>query len=167
MVTKKRVMGSLECRWRLRYILMISIAWALTAGLGEMNMRWVLANSRVPQATWPYHVITGTVLGISLVYHLVQYIRLVAGWQRYELCTAKLDEPVAPLWYRVHLIGFNVLFEAQGKYKILKTRGMWMARDRWIFPNYPLSEYNNRKVELLYDSQRERIIVLGFPEIRR
>lgn len=167
MVTKKQVMGSLECQWRLRHILLTALAWALVAGLEEMYIHWRLSQTSVPQLTWLYHAIAGIMLGIPLVYHLVQYILLVAGWHRYELCEAKLEDPVAPVWHLEHLIGFKVLFEAQGQYMVLKTRGMWMARDHWIFPHYPLSEYNNRKVQLLYDSKRERIIVLGFPEIRR
>lgn len=170
MVTRKQVMGSLECQWRLRSILLTVLAWALVAGFGEICIGLSLSRTSVPQFSGIYQTIAGIMLGIPLVYHLVQYILLVTGWHRYELCEAKLEDPVAPVWPMWHVentLGFEVQLAVQGRYMILKTRRMWMARDHWIYPYYPLSEYNNRKVELLYDSKRERIIVLGFPEIRR
>lgn len=161
MITREQVKGAIECRWRLRQIIICGIIWLgvvamaaiveLLMGIGE-NVRISL------QVTGVFALVYGVMILPFFVYSLWQYLTIIKNWQRYELHEVTLNNPSISYAYR-RSVYYTVGFLAEdGELTVCKTRPIWSSA---FYAAYAVEDYHDKKVDVLYDPKADRLVVLG------
>lgn len=93
-----------------------------------------------------------------IIYYLYKYFKIINNQSEYEIYTVTLDNPTTSYFYR-GAIYYTVKFtRGSGNKVTLDTKPCFSSG---IFSKFPLEEYNNKKVEIIYYPDLDEIIVLG------
>jgi len=105
-----------------------------------------------------YLVVVTIFLSPLILYPLISYLNMVKRHKDYDVYKVKLDDVNISYLYR-RAIYFTVHFKTEdGKNKSINTKPMWQ---RFTLVGYPLEEYKNKQIHILYDRKRDRVIVWG------
>lgn len=162
MVTKEQVKGSAEARWRLNQIKMYGITLLVVAFLVAAFTLIRSTDTVHIGILWESYGITMAILACVLLpfilFDLWHYAKIVIGWQHYERYTVLLDRPGTSGIYR-GAVYYTVTFTAKdGETVTMDTKPLWSSG---VFALFRLEEYNNKQVDILYDPNQGRIVVLG------
>lgn len=153
-MTKVNITESMEGKWRKLHIVLYSIflfilLFVILVGVLSRFTPLIIA------VMFPAMGVTG-----ALTYEIVQYVRLIKHVEDYEVYEVLLDRPVTSFLNRG-----NVYFMVGFK---LKCGTTIMRKTKPIWSDFPLSlfqawEYTNAMVDVAYDENRDRMVVLGIP----
>ena len=90
------------------------------------------------------------------IYPLVQIWLLGKRAERCSVHTVKLDRPGTSHMYR-GAVYYTVSFTDNGEYFVRDTKPLWSSSS----VEFPLDEYNNKEVKILYDREADQVFVLG------
>jgi hypothetical protein len=155
---KKWIKNSLECQWRKEQVKLLIIVWAGACILSLILMFAIGIDLRELG-----FIILGlgalvTFLGLMPVglYYYSQYLKIVKNYDQYDKYEVLLDKPSSSYLYD-YAIFYTVSFTTiDGERVTLDTKPIWSS-----FSKFSIAEYNNKKVDILYDKEHERVIVLG------
>ena len=160
MVTKEQIKNSLEYKWRMRQCKTYLVIWGVMAAFALMGGAASFGKlGSVQGGLFVFLVVTAIYSLVLLplaIYPLVQ-IRLLAN--RAERCsvhTVKLDRPGTSHMYR-GAVYYTVSFTDNGEYFVRDTKPLWSSYS----VEFPLDEYNNKEVKILYDREADQVFVLG------
>ena len=160
MVTKEQIKNSLEYKWRMRQCKTYLVIWGVMAAFALMGGAASFGKlGSVQGGLFVFLVVTAIYSLVLLplaIYPLVQ-IRLLAN--RAERCsvhTVKLDRPGTSHMYR-GAVYYTVSFTDNGEYFVRDTKPLWSSSS----VEFPLDEYNNKEVKILYDRESDQVFVLG------
>ncbi len=160
--TREEIKKSIECKWRksqifftlgiLGIIFLISIMAALYVGLKTNDFSMMLS---VLLSAFLFPAI---ILGPMIVYYLYQYFKIIRKYSKYESYEVLLDRP-STSWYYRGAVYYTVSFvTADNIRKVLDTNPLFSSA---LFSSVDLNEYNNKKINILYDSDAEKVICIG------
>ncbi|MBQ8254321.1 MAG: hypothetical protein IJY94_02315, partial [Clostridia bacterium] len=96
-----------------------------------------------------------------VIYEIYSYKRLFKDIDKYELCEAKLDKPSLSYWLR-GAVYYNLYFQLSDYVNVSKeTRAMWSSSP---FAQNQFEYYNNKTVEIAYDRESDRLIIIGLKD---
>lgn len=159
MVTKERIQNSLEYKWRLRQVKVYLAIWgvmlvfALMGGIVSVGKL-----GSVQDGLFVFFAVTALYSLILLplaIYPLVQIRFLVKRAERCSVHTVKLDRPGTSHMYR-GAVYYTVSFTDRGEYFVRDTKPLWSSNSI----DFPLDEYNNKEVKILYDRDSDQVFVL-------
>ena len=160
MVTKEQIKNSLEYKWRMRQCKTYLVIWGVMAAFALMGGAASFGKlGSVQDGLFVFLVVTAIYSIVLLplaIYPLVQ-IRLLAN--RAERCsvhTVKLDRPGTSHMYR-GAVYYTVSFTDNGEHFLRETKPLWSSYS----VEFPLDEYNNKEVKILYDREADQVFVLG------
>ena len=160
MVTKEQIKNSLEYKWRMRQCKTYLVIWGVMAAFALMGGAASFGKlGSVQGGLFVFLVVTAIYSLVLLplaIYPLVQ-IRLLAN--RAERCsvhTVKLDRPGTSHMYR-GAVYYTVSFTDNGEYFVRDTKPLWSSSS----VEFPLDEYNNKEVKILYDREADQVFVVG------
>ncbi|MDE6407297.1 MAG: hypothetical protein K2K48_07225 [Anaeroplasmataceae bacterium] len=170
MYNEEELKQCLECRWRKRQV---KFHLGLLAFLVALSMLFALIVF-VVEAT-KYEDI-GVVAAISfltalgfdgvvlcvllpfIIYELHEYKKILRFSSHAVLYKVFLNQPNVSFNYR-SCVYYTVSFNTEDRKHIsANTRPMWSS---YAFLSFPLDEYNNKEVEILYNQIEDKVIVLG------
>ncbi|MBE6959533.1 MAG: hypothetical protein E7448_02270 [Ruminococcaceae bacterium] len=160
----ERIFCSVEYRWRVQQAKSYGVFWLLVTvvimvfmlgrGAGD-NMVAALLTGGILSAVF------GVVFAILVAKSLGQNKKLLKNYDRYELYSVQLDTPVVSKSYRrfaYFVLRFN---DREGTQIICQTNPIFGLADTQLFP---LREYRDKTVDVLYDPRRNKAYVLGISE---
>lgn len=163
MLTKEKIKNSLSARWHLHNLSTYGIVGLI---YGVIMLFIAIFSSAMHGGDFPLAIsITGGifmvfVLAVSpfVIYELYSYKRLFKDADKYEICYAKLDKPSISYWGR-GAVYYTLYFQLSDYVNVSKTtRSMWssspLAQNQFEY-------YNNKTVEVAYDRESDRLIVIG------
>ena len=159
----ERIFGSLEYRWRVQQAKSYGIYWILVTVVVMFFMLGRGATGDMVPA-----LITGGILsGAFGVFFLIMALislghnkKMEKNYEKFELYSVQLDTPVVSKTYK-HFSYFILRFEGKNGQIICKTSPIWGHTDVDLFP---LAEYRDEYVDILYDADHNQAYVLGFTE---
>ena len=93
-----------------------------------------------------------------VLYYIHAWRDLFRDCEDYVLCDAVLDRP-GTSWYYRGAVYYTVTVQLpDGRTFRRDTMPLWSGA---LFADHPLEKYNNKRIDLLYDPHRDRVIVLG------
>ena len=99
------------------------------------------------------------ICGSFLLYQWIQYRKLFANMEDYELYKVLLDRPTYIHTRYNGVVYFTITIETNSGMKIFrKTKALWSDSGG---SQYKAWEYMNSKIHIAYDEDRDRIIILG------
>ena len=162
MITKETIKNSLSARWHLRNLKYFGIMGLIYA----VAMFVIAAFSAAEHGDFLLSIsITGGIFLVYLlavlpfvIYEIYGYKKLFKDVDKYEICEAKLDKPSISYWNR-GAVYYNLYFQLADYTNVSKdTRAMWSSAP---FAQNQLEYYNNKVVEVAYDRESDRLIVIG------
>lgn len=163
MSNRDRIRCSMEAAYRKKTIIVLVVIAVIIVLLGVGVC--VKAQSVLAQAL-PFGILLAVVLILLLAYWL-SYRSLFANCDRYELLTVVLDTPCA-----CRQMGFRYTTRRSSYYftvairdhdegiLLVDTLPMWLDDPLGLSFSYDLSDYLGKRVDILYDRGRNRVIVL-------
>ncbi len=162
MVTKEEVKNAMEYKWRGDQVKTYLCLW----GGILLFMAVAMVGSTVARGVRDWSLL-GTVMAVvGGVYSLaILPFAFYAGYRQWEMlrnCArfekyrVKLDEPSTSWSYR-QSISYRVVFEREGKI----ARQTKPVVSGSAFSQFPLSDYNNKTVDIFYDPERDEVILAG------
>ena len=167
-VTKEQAKNGAECRWR-KYNMVTSVAIACIFLLIFTPIFILLAT--VPPQVDLGALITVCVIFVLMVfgpfggifiYQYVCYRRVINAATKCPVYRVTLDNPHGSYLYRGGVIYYTVEFETDGGRVKIDTTAIF-ATYGWFVP-FEMSEYNNKDVYIMYDSEREKVYVIDLVE---
>lgn len=172
MYSKSEVMHCLECRWRKKQIkldlgfLGFIAAVCVIFGLFEMVMH-LDDFANYPDLFW---IIPTSIVGFFcflflfflpfIIYFYYDYKKILKLSEQSEVYEVLLDHPSTSYSYR-RAVYYTVRFQTNERENITAdTKPLWSS-SIWVFS---IEEYNNKKVEILYNKEEDRVIVLGLKD---
>lgn len=154
MITKEKIQNSIEARWRKRLIaycgacIGLYVFVVLTAVINHKSLADSPGGLAFP----------GLVLLIPFFYEIVRYFMLFSRVENYEIYEVLLDRPTTSFWYR-GCVYFTVGIDLKRGIGIFrKTKPIWSDH---FLSKFKAWEYMNSKVQIAYDDEKDRMIVLG------
>ena len=160
----ERIFSSVEYRWRVQQAKSYGVFWLLVTVVIMVVMlgRGVGGNIGVSLLVGGIlSVIFGIGFGILAVKSLTKNKKVVKNYERYVLYSVLLDTPVRSKSYRrfaYFVLRFN---DKEGSQIICQTNPIFGVGEADLFP---LQEYRDQYVDILYDPKRNKVYVLGFTE---
>ncbi|MDE7385069.1 MAG: hypothetical protein K2M84_04855 [Anaeroplasmataceae bacterium] len=162
----------LECRWRIKqvkyycgilgFLFALSMIFALIAfvvNIDKVEQTGTVAGICFLTATIFIVTIFCTLLPF-IIYSFNDYKKILRLSQNSSLYKVILDHPNTSFSYRGHVY-YTVRFMTEDMKSISSdTKAMWSD----FFLAFPMSEYNNKEVEILYNEEYDRVIVLGLKD---
>ena len=160
MGTREQIKNALEYKWRMHQCKSYLVIWgvmlvlALIGGFsGSVKMQSVqdgLLISSVATAIFSVPLLP------MAIYPLVQIRLLMKRAEQCSVHRVKLDRPATSVMYR-GAVYYIVEFEDNGEWLSRDTKPLWSSNSY----AFPLEEYNNKEVDVLYDRDWDQIFVLG------
>ena len=159
----ERIYGSVEYRWRVQQAKSYGIFWILVTivimlfmlGRGTCdNMVAALLTGGILSALF------GIVFLVMALISLGKNRKVTDHYEEYELYSVLLETPVVSKSYK-RFSYFVLRFEGKGGQVICNTSPIWGHTDADLFP---LSEYRDEYVDILYDPKHNKAYVLGITE---
>ncbi len=168
MVTREEVKNAMEYQWRGSQVKTYLGLWA---GILLFTLVVMVFTIAVGDAKWDAQGlgILGTVMAVMIgVYSLVilpfalycayKQWEMAKNCGRYQKYRVKLDEPNTSWMYR-GAVEYRVVFQPESGGKIARyTRPLFSSA---FFSRFPLSDYNNKTVEIFYDPELDTVILAG------
>ena len=160
MVTKEQIKNSLEYKWRIRQCKTYLIIWSVMAVVALMG--GAVSFGKLGSAKDGLFVFLTVTAIYSLVllplaiYPLVQILLLGKRAERCSVHTVKLDRPGTSHMYR-GAVYYTVSFTDNGEHFVRDTKPLWSSNSI----DFPLDEYNNKELKILYDRESDQVFVLG------
>ena len=160
MVTKEQIKNSLEYKWRMRQCKTYLVIWGVMAAFALMGGAASFGKlGSVQGGLFVFLVVTAIYSLVLLplaIYPLVQIWLLGKRAERCSVHTVKLDRPGTSHMYR-GAVYYTVSFTDNGEYFVRDTKPLWSSYS----VEFPLDEYNNKEVKILYDREADQVFVLG------
>ena len=160
MVTKEQIKNSLEYKWRMRQCKTYLVIWGVMAAFALMGGAASFGKlGSVQGGLFVFLVVTAIYSLVLLplaIYPLVQIWLLGKRAERCSVHTVKLDRPGTSHMYR-GAVYYTVSFTDNGEYFVRDTKPLWSSSS----VEFPLEEYNNKEVKILYDREADQVFVLG------
>lgn len=160
MVTKEQIKNSLEYKWRMRQCKTYLVIWGVMAAFALMGGAAGFGKlGSVQGGLFVFLVVTAIYSLVLLplaIYPLVQIWLLGKRAERCSVHTVKLDRPGTSHMYR-GAVYYTVSFTDNGEYFVRDTKPLWSSSS----VEFPLDEYNNKEVKILYDREADQVFVLG------
>ena len=160
MVTKEQIKNSLEYKWRMRQCKTYLVIWGVMAAFALMGGAASFGKlGSVQGGLFVFLVVTAIhslVLLPLAIYPLVQIWLLGKRAERCSVHTVKLDRPGTSHMYR-GAVYYTVSFTDNGEYFVRDTKPLWSSSS----VEFPLDEYNNKEVKILYDREADQVFVFG------
>lgn len=172
MYSQEELKQCLECKWRLKqvkYYLGI-LGFSFAVGMIFALVVFVVNIDKFENI--------GTVAGICfltaavfvltifltllpfIIYSFNDYKKIIKLSQNASFYKVILDHPNTSFYYRGHIY-YTVRFMTEDMKSFSSdTKPMWSD----FFLSFPMSEYNNKEVEILYNEEEDRVIVLGLKD---
>ncbi len=163
MTNRERILTSIEGAWRKKQIRTMLIAWgAVLAGLLLICLFSAFYTGGGLGISFEiFGILTAVFSAVFLpfvLFYVNRWRKLFHDCERYELHDAVLDCPGTSWAYR-GAVYYTVSFRrASGETVKLDTMPLWSGA---VFADNPLEKYNNKRIDLLYDWEGHRVIVLG------
>jgi len=161
MLTKEIIKAALDAKWHLHNLKVYGVV-SLIYGVimlfiavfsSLMHGDFVLAIS----ITGSVFLVFALALSPFVIYEFYRYKSLFKSIESYEQGEAKLDRPSTSYWVR-GAIYYTVTFKtSSGETVTVDTRPMWSSSP---FAQNQLDDYNNKTVNVAYDKDSDRLIVL-------
>ena len=160
MVTKEQIKNSLEYKWRMRQCKTYLVIWGVMAAFALMGGAAGFGKlGSVQGGLFVFLVVTAIYSLVLLplaIYPLVQIWLLGKRAERCSVHTVKLDRPGTSHMYR-GAVYYTVSFTDNGEYFVRDTNPLWSSSS----VEFPLDEYNNKEVKILYDREADQVFVFG------
>ena len=160
----ERIFGSVEYRWRVQQSKSYGVFWLLVTAIIMIFMvgRGVASNMGATLLIGGIlSGIFGVLFGIMAAKSLGKNKKVIKNFEHYVLYSVLLDTPVQSKSYR-RFAYFVLRFEDKdGGQIICQTEPLFGFSETELFP---LSEYRDTYVDILYDPKRNKAFVLGFTE---
>ena len=160
MVTKEQIKNSLEYKWRMRQCKTYLVIWGVMAAFALMGGAASFGKlGSVQGGLFVFLVVTAIYSLVLLplaIYPLVQIWLLGKRAERCSVHTVKLDRPGTSHMYR-GAVYYTVSFTDNGEYFARDTKPLWSSSS----VEFPLDEYNNKEVKILYDREADQVFVFG------
>ena len=160
MVTKEQIKNSLEYKWRMRQCKTYLVIWGVMAAFALMGGAASFGKlGSVQGGLFVFLVVTAIYSLVLLplaIYPLVQIWLLAKRAERCSVHTVKLDRPGTSHMYR-GAVYYTVSFTDNGEYFVRDTKPLWSSYS----VEFPLDEYNNKELKILYDREADQVFVLG------
>ena len=160
MVTKEQIKNSLEYKWRMRQCKTYLVIWGVMAAFALMGGAASFGKlGSVQGGLFVFLVVTAIYSLVLLplaIYPLVQIWLLGKRAERCSVHTVKLDRPGTSHMYR-GAVYYTVSFTDNGEYFVRDTKPLWSSYS----VEFPLDEYNNKEVKILYDREADQVFVFG------
>ena len=160
MVTKEQIKNSLEYKWRMRQCKTYLVIWGVMAAFALMGGAASFGKlGSVQGGLFVFLVVTAIYSLVLLplaIYPLVQIWLLGKRAERCSVHTVKLDRPGTSHMYR-GAVYYTVSFTDNGEHFLRETKPLWSSYS----VEFPLEEYNNKEVKILYDREADQVFVLG------
>ena len=160
MVTKEQIKNSLEYKWRMRQCKTYLVIWGVMAAFALMGGAASFGKlGSVQGGLFVFLVVTAIYSLVLLplaIYPLVQIRLLAKRAERCSVHTVKLDRPGTSHMYR-GAVYYTVSFTDNGEYFVRDTKPLWSSYS----VEFPLDEYNNKELKILYDREADQVVVLG------
>ena len=162
MITKEKIKCSLSARWHRHNL----ITYGIVSLIYAVIMFFIAAFAALEHGDFLLSIsITGGiflvfVIAVSpfVIYEIYSYKKLFKDIDKYELCEARLDKPSMSYWLR-GAVYYNLYFQLSDYVNVSKaTRAMWSSSP--FAPNQ-FEYYNNKTVEVAYDRESDRLVVIG------
>jgi ABC-type transport system involved in multi-copper enzyme maturation permease subunit len=162
MLTKEKIKSSLSARWHLHNLKSFGVIGLI---YGAAMLCQATLSSYLHRDFHLAISITGIiflvfVLGICpfVIYEIYSYKKLFKDVDMYEICEAKLDKPTTSIM-RKGAVYYSLYFQLSDHINVYKdTKPMWSSG---IFAQNQLEYYNNKTVEVAYDRENDRLIIIG------
>ena len=163
MLTKEKIKSSLSARWHLHNLstygivgLIYAVIMLVVASFSDLAQRGNF--SLALAVSVGMFLVFALVISPFVIYELYSYKRLFKDADKYEICYAKLDKPSISYWSR-GAVYYTLYFQLSDYVNVSKTtRSMWssspLAQNQFEY-------YNNKTVEVAYDRESDRLIVIG------
>jgi len=168
---RELIKRSMECKWRKHQLKIYVVIWLVVIVATLFISMFGFLSSGMQKEDFKTAVfVFGVLVGVwsiaflpIIIFYLYQYNKLFKNCEGYELCETVLDRPSTSYWYR-GAVYYTVTFQSKSSGSVtLDTRPLWSSA---VLADFQLSEYNNKKIDVLYDKENERVIVIGFREGR-
>ena len=160
MVTKEQIKNSLEYKWRMRQCKTYLVIWGVMAAFALMGGAASFGKlGSVQGGLFVFLVVTAIYSLVLLplaIYPLVQIWLLGKRAERCSVHTVKLDRPGTSHMYR-GAVYYTVSFTDNGEHFLRETKPLWSSYS----VEFPLDEYNNKELKILYDREADQVFVLG------
>lgn len=160
MVTKEQIKNSLEYKWRMRQCKTYLVIWGVMAAFALMGGAASFGKLGSVQGGLFVFLVVTAIYSIVLlplaIYPLVQILLLGKRAERCSVHTVKLDRPGTSHMYR-GAVYYTVSFTDNGEHFLRETKPLWSS----FSVEFPLDEYNNKEVKILYDREADQVFVLG------
>lgn len=163
MTNAERIRLSIEGKWRRKQVNTCLIAWgAVLAGLLVICLFSALCTGGGLGIAMEIFLILAASFSAVFIPLVLYYVNRLRGLFRdckaYELYDAVLDHPGTSWVYR-GAVYYTVSFVTNdGEQVRMDTMPLWTGS---VFADNPLEKYNNKRIDLLYDREGYRVIVLG------
>ncbi|MDE6660814.1 MAG: hypothetical protein K2J93_03190 [Anaeroplasmataceae bacterium] len=172
MYSREELKQCLECRWRKKQIkldlMLLGILAAVFLVFGLFELILHLDDYKdYPDLLW---ILPTTLVGFLLliflfilpwmIYTYTDYKKVLKLSEQAELYDVILDHPSTSWGYR-GAVYYTVRFQTNDRENITAdTKPLWSS-----LPGvFPIEEYNNKKIEILYHKEENRVIVLGLKD---
>lgn len=160
--TKEEIKNSIECKWWKKQIyfllgivgilFIIFLAASLYVGLETADFSLILS---IIGCTFGINLI---ILGPMLIYYLYQYYKIIKNYEKYEKYIVLLDKP-STSWHYRGAVYYTVSFvTGDNERKVLDTKPLFSSS---LFSGFDLKDYNNKKINILYDSLENKVICIN------
>lgn len=158
----ERIFSSVEYRWRVQQAKSYGVFWLLVSVV-IMVIMFSRGTSFV--ASLLTGAIVSAVFGIAFVFMILKSLMknkmLVKNYDRFDTYSVLLDTPVASKTYR-RFSSFVLRFDDKnGSQVICQTNPIFGLSDTELFP---LAEYRDQYVDVLYDPKSNKVYVIGITE---
>lgn len=159
MVTREDVKNAMEYRWRGSQWKLYIAVWAVISVVSPVIG---LVNGSAPEDL----VGTAGILAAMYFAFLMPFagyalwrqwemLRRCEHYQRYQV---KLCNPVTS-WVYKGAVGYRVVFRTEdGETVVRETKPLFSSR---ALATFQLEDYNNKTVDIFYDSEKDRVILAG------
>ncbi len=166
MVTNEEVKNAMEYKWRRNQAKLLLILWAAILLIYLVVL--VLSNARSGWDRLSLEI-TGTAMAVVTLlyssvmapfcmYYVYKRQEMVRNCGRYEKHRVKLDMPETSWFYRQSVAYRVHIKTADGKVVERTTKPLFSSS---AFADFPLSDYNNKTVEVFYDPENDTVILSG------
>ena len=160
MTTKEQIQNAMEYQWRARQCKTYLAIWGMMlffAFIGGITGAGKMGSAKDGMFVF---LVVGGIFSITLlplvIYPLVQIRLFMKRVDKCTVHTVKLDRPGTSHMYR-GAVYYTVSFTDNGEHFIRDTKPLWSSHSI----DFPLDEYNNKEVKILYDRDSDQIFVLG------
>ena len=160
MATKEWIKSSLEYKWRLRQVRIYLILWGVMLAVALIGgLTGAAKMGSAQNGTFVFLAVTAIYSLVMLplaIYPLIQIRLLLKRAEKCSVYTVKLDRPGTSHMYR-GAVYYTVTFTDNGEHLLRDTKPLWSSNSM----DFPLEEYNNKEVKILYHRETDQIFVLG------